>query len=259
MTLSAAAHVCLASLWLSADRTMVGAGGSELATVSIEVVSVLAGIESAEPHDAPEVDVASVPPSAGFTQPELTASEAAPRTARLSETIDPPDADLPTHTIADLATPDRRPPEKALQQPDQPPSPAKAERPREEDGRGTSVANQTAQVSTMGSNLAAAPVSSTPPPRPSGASARELARFAMQVRVALGRYRPAHAGIRGRVVISFRLGSDGGLEDASVIRSSGIPKLDRDALAAVRRATFPRPPAGLTAAQRHYSVPFDFN
>jgi len=50
-------------------------------------------------------------------------------------------------------------------------------------------------------------------------------------------------GWEGKVVVAFRLLSDGSVRDVRVVRGSGHAALDRGAVAAVRNASpFPRPP-----------------
>lgn len=62
--------------------------------------------------------------------------------------------------------------------------------------------------------------------------------------------KPATVGVR------FSLGDDGGLVDLAVAVSSGVPSLDAESLAIVRRAApFPRPPAG---ADRSFSANFAY-
>jgi TonB family protein len=90
------------------------------------------------------------------------------------------------------------------------------------------------------------------------ASAGELSRFGLEVRTALGRYRPKHAGARGSVQVSFALDEVGQVYRVSVARSSGNNRLDELALDAIRQTQFPVPPAGTTDAQRIYIVPYIF-
>jgi protein TonB len=91
-----------------------------------------------------------------------------------------------------------------------------------------------------------------------GASAGELARYAIELRLALGKTRPRHRGSRGRTQVTFTLSLEGDLSQVGVSHSSGRPELDQAALDAVRRAVLPRPPAESTEKQRTYVVPFDF-
>jgi TonB family protein len=54
------------------------------------------------------------------------------------------------------------------------------------------------------------------------------------------------------------IAGDGALERADVQKSSGHRQLDEAAVQLVRLTAFPRPPAGLTEAQRAYIAPIVF-
>jgi len=93
----------------------------------------------------------------------------------------------------------------------------------------------------------------------SSASRGQINAYASRVRARILSRRPSARGQRGRVVISFRLSTSGGLRSARISRSSGNRALDRAALAAVRRAApFPRPPNGARSGQLSFSIPFTF-
>ena len=60
-------------------------------------------------------------------------------------------------------------------------------------------------------------------------------------------------------MVSFRVSSSGGLASVRVARSSGDPAIDRASIAGVQRATpFPRPPEGLTDAERTFQISVRF-
>lgn len=63
---------------------------------------------------------------------------------------------------------------------------------------------------------------------------------------------PEHArrkGWSGKVLLSFIVSEDGSVHDLKVVRGSGFPLLDREAVEAVTRATpFPRPPVRVEVA-----------
>ena len=62
------------------------------------------------------------------------------------------------------------------------------------------------------------------------------------------------------VVVAFGITAAGGLGYAKIARSSGDQHLDQASLSAVRGAApFPQPPAGASAAQLRFSIPFYFN
>lgn len=75
----------------------------------------------------------------------------------------------------------------------------------------------------------------------------------------IARNKPSNPGGGGQVTVSFGVSPSGGLTHARVLRSSGNSALDQAALAGVRRvAPFPRPPAGITAAQLTFQIPIRF-
>ncbi len=90
-------------------------------------------------------------------------------------------------------------------------------------------------------------------------SLRRVRSYGSLVRARIARYRPRGGASKGRTVISFSLASSGSLRRARIVRSCGNAKLDRAALAAVRKAApFPRPPAGMSARQLRFAIPFSF-
>jgi protein TonB len=75
---------------------------------------------------------------------------------------------------------------------------------------------------------------------------------------ALSRSKPKAPGALGTVWIEFVLAQSGALAEARVKTPSGKPVLDEAALDAVRRARFPVPPAGLSASQLTFAIPYYF-
>jgi protein TonB len=63
----------------------------------------------------------------------------------------------------------------------------------------------------------------------------------------------------GSVVVSFTLDRSGRLVSRNVVRSSGHASLDQEALATVERSQpLPSPPAGISQASLHITVPLNF-
>jgi len=84
-------------------------------------------------------------------------------------------------------------------------------------------------------------------------------RYAGIVRARIARNRPSGRGRRGTAVVRFAISRSGGLRYVRLSRSSGNGTLDRAAVSSVRRAApFPRPPRGMSAGQRTFSIPFRF-
>lgn len=91
------------------------------------------------------------------------------------------------------------------------------------------------------------------------ASAGSMVGYAARVRARVASNKPSSAGKRGTAVVSFGVTRGGGLAYARLARSSGNGALDQAAVSAVRRAApFPVPPAGASASQLSFSVPFHF-
>ena len=84
---------------------------------------------------------------------------------------------------------------------------------------------------------------------------REYSRYVTQ---ALARTKPRGTGTLGTVRVKLMIGASGELAVASITKSSGMPQLDELAVAAVRRTRFPAPPAGMTALQLTFEVPYHF-
>jgi protein TonB len=99
------------------------------------------------------------------------------------------------------------------------------------------------------------PTRHAPPAAASPGAVQEYARYVSQ---ALAKTKPTGAGRSGTVKVRLEIAAGGKLAGAEITKSSGNRKLDEIALEAVRRARFPAPPAGMTAAQLTYDVPYHF-
>lgn len=258
----------------------IGSGGQDLEAVSIEVISA-AALESMSARASVAASGAAGPvaETVGVDAPPqaesaaATAAEPEPK-QEVSPTPPPPDIVAKPDSaqevadalaVAETPLPRTETPVESRSE-DPPPEPPKeapqepTERPKDKPPTPTAATASEAQaaVVTGGTTSHAAAVDSIESEAAAGASPGELARYALAVRLALGRTRPQHAGRKGKVVVSFRLSPDATIETAEIHWSSGSPALDNAALAAVHAATFPKPPVGTTAAQRSYTVPFDF-
>lgn len=90
------------------------------------------------------------------------------------------------------------------------------------------------------------------------ASPGQIARYATEVRTVLGRARPKSANEKGKLIATFEIGSDGRVTYCNITKSSGSDALDRVTAQSIRALPFPPPPHLMTAAQRTFSVPFQF-
>jgi TonB family protein len=93
---------------------------------------------------------------------------------------------------------------------------------------------------------------------PASASPGAVQQYAAKVREALARNKPGGFGNHGTATIKFGISPEGKANSIQVTTSSGIAALDKSALDAVTRTSFPVPPAGMTEAERTYVVPFHF-
>jgi protein TonB len=99
----------------------------------------------------------------------------------------------------------------------------------------------------------------TPPQSAAAGTSAGIARdYSRQVAMVLSRTKPRTAHEAGAVEVEFRIGPDGAITSAGVNRSSGNEKLDDLAIAALRRARFPAPPAAMTAEQLFYRTLYTF-
>lgn len=254
------AHAALLGwlVWLGLATPTPGGGGHELDSISVDMVSaavvesLMARTKSGDGGGAAPIEAAPGQ-QAPVAQPEIAA--AAPTPSPAPEPVKPPPAVVsepdpaPAREVGIVAAPVIKP---ALETPPKPVPPVERE-------AGKSAHKIAAQPALAPGGAAAW----SPSPRvatdgAAGATAGQLARYAMDVRMALGRVRPRHAGLKGRVQILFALDAGGGVHTAQVLRSSGNARLDQASLEAVRRASFPAPPAGASEKQRTFSVPFEF-
>ncbi len=92
------------------------------------------------------------------------------------------------------------------------------------------------------------------------ASPGDVQRYAKHVVEALSRSRPrgVTGSARGTVTVSFAIAEDGALLFVRIAASSGSAQLDDAALAAVRRITLPPPPVGMSPTQLTYEIPYQF-
>jgi periplasmic protein TonB len=93
---------------------------------------------------------------------------------------------------------------------------------------------------------------------PASASPGAVQQYAARVREALARSKPDSFGNRGTAMIKFSISQEGKAGSIEVTISSGSAALDKSALEAVTRTSFPAPPAGMTETERTYVVPFHF-
>ncbi len=278
---SLAVHLGIVSclIW-HPSALLPGGGGSALDTVSVDIITAdaleslakrpLAGAASAgkpmmETNGNPAPQQEDAPNS--IAVPELDAAKQTTPLPSPSLIVAKPDEEADAEDVL-VASPKRVPARESDRleatevepAPDTPPEAEKEAiekkelRPRAP----PAVANALAQANVSGGATSSGQSNQVTSEASAGASAGALSRYALEVRLALGRSRPKHSGIRGRVVIAFGLTPEGRISFARVERASGNERLDEAALAALRVAIFPPPPPGTTDPQRSYVAPFEF-
>ncbi len=254
-----------------------GAGGTDLEAVSVEVALVpasalesrasrateavasaaiidqLEGVAAAAALEAP-----SVPDAAEQPQPEDEArKETPPIEPAEAPVAEPPSASLPELALTDTNQPPPEPDAVTL-----PAREPKLEPQQREQFKPVPPPPSTAAVAaeTGGATSHATDGVNRRSQAAAAASAGSIRAFTKGVVDALGRTRPKglRHKARGTAKVAFAIAEGGGLEFVRVAKSSGYGVLDDAAVTAVRKATFPVPPAGMTLAQRTYEVPYHF-
>ncbi|MDX2157543.1 MAG: TonB family protein [Hyphomicrobiaceae bacterium] len=296
LALALALHGGIALALLAGPEEPFGAWGRDLEAISVEVAIVSASalesrVQTPDPAAASHgaIDQAEGGPVASAASPEVKPADADLTTGSISEQAADQPPPPPPH-VATL-TPDELPrdrdtatlPERVPEPPrpvdrpsDSVPSAKLATEPtpepestadpdkRQEQPKRPPVSE--ASPGSVATDAGGAPSRSTtgatrPSSAAAAASAGAMRAFAQSVVKALARSRPTgqHGRARGTVKISFVVAEGGGLERVEIAATSGHTALDAIALAAVRRASLPAPPPGMTAAQRTYVMPYKFN
>lgn len=238
MVASIGVHAAAAAALMRAAPTQLGAVAIETRAISVSL-AVTDILESTEPLDAVASEAAAQ---------EAPLGDAAPKPAPKSE----PETAL-------LAPP---PPPKPVMEPKTERSPQKAERrPLKEREKAEKRAKPQPRRAgkTQGAASTGRSARNSATSGQVSASQGAVQTYASLVRARLAARKPASRGEGGRVVIRFSLSAGGQVLSAAIARSSGNPSLDQAALAAVRSAgPFPPPPAGTSASNLRFSIPYQF-
>lgn len=270
-----ALHVAvLAAFAVPSFETSAGGGGTELAAISVDIVSGAAvdALTAAATADAASTSQARLATVEGGERQQTAAlempdrqEERAPATPTSAEIADliipdmiiPPEPPIPdVSSIVIAAKRVEMPvegPEKPVDMPAKPDVTATSTPSAPSDA---SVAEQIGGATSRGISVVEMAAQSA-----AIATAGEIAAYARRVQLAVANNPPKPpraAGVKGDVVITFALAPDGSLAFARVLSSSGDGRLDDAALAAVRRTQFPMPPSGSQAAQLIYKFPVKF-
>jgi protein TonB len=222
-----------------------GGGGQWLEAISVEIVMTQV-IEARETRPTETISAASgpvAPDDGDRSEPAQAAREeplpAKPEQPRPIETVTPDTRVAMVEEVTPLkAEPDR-------------PTIVRAEEAEEQKTPSPETRSQggVAALTVQGDTPATARASASP-----GA----LQKYAMQVRTALARNKPDGRGTRGTATITFGISESGKVRFTRLSHSSGNSMLDKAALAAVLRTSFPVPPKGMTETELTYAIPFHF-
>jgi TonB family protein len=223
-----------------------GGGGQQLEAISVDIVltRVIEARDSARTEIAPAAQ-GPVAPVEGDQAEAVEAVLDRPRETKPDqpERLMKSEAPNAEAVMAEEMKPTKAEPERpaATPTPEEKPRPAPAAEARSQGG--------VAALTVEGQSRASAPAS---------ASVGAVQRYAMQVRAALARNKPTGRGSQGTATITFRISPSGKVSFTRVATSSGNVTLDKAALAAVERTSFPPPPPLMTERQLTYAVPFSF-
>lgn len=252
-----------------------GAGGTDLEALSVEVALVPAlALESRASSaneavassasidqrdgstDAAAATAAPAPPDSA-EEPVVEQQREAPQIEPTKDAA-PQEKPAPLPTLA-LTIPEPTPPEPdALTLPQREPEPKRTE--PEQLERRAQPSPSSAAAEAGGATSHTSDGVNRRAQAAAAASVGSIRAFTKGVVDALGKTRPK--GLRhkqrGTARVAFAVAEGGGLEFVRVAKSSGHDALDGAAVAAVKKASFPVPPSGMTLAQRTYEVPYHF-
>lgn len=269
---SAHALVLLIVSWAPGLR-QVGAGGTELEAIDVDIVSAKV-LESR----LATADTSTAPPEHVDHEAEGALDPAEASTATADQKPSEPDAEpKPAGPKPDLVIPDMKqeepPPEPAEvalaiadRMPEKPDSqkpetePERSEQqPTPESAAPSQASEARAAAAEGGSPARGVEIVEAPGQQSAAASSGVANEYAKAVIETLARRKPrATAGVRGTVRISFTVGRSGEVREAHILKSSGRKVLDEAALSAVRSAKFPAPPPALANGPLSYEVPYIF-
>lgn len=246
---------------LSVEVALVSASALESrASLAVEAVASAAAIEQTEGaiQSAPAIDAPSTPDFAEKAEPELQHRNETPQAKPAKDPASDPPAD-PLPTLA-LTIPGPTPTEvEAVALPVREPEP-KPVQPKLVERLPPPNSTASLAAPTGGATSHATDGVNRRAQAAAAVSAGSVRTFTKGVVDALGKTRPKglRHRARGTASVAFAIAEGGGLEFVRVAKSSGHDALDDAAISAVRNAAFPVPPYGMTLAQRTYQIPYHF-
>lgn len=254
--------VVLAALLYLLRSASIGAGGVELDAISVEMVSsAVLESRSRVPPPAPAAarESGTVQARDGPDEPADPAELTVEARQGATAAAEPPRPDRqvkPEPPEPDVAA---LPAANAARENDKPETPEPPDGRAPDDEIAVPAAPAEAAQSAGGAASRGPDQLQVVAEAAAAASAGRASVYAKSVVETLARARPrASAGERGTVRIAFTIGPAGEVSAARVLLSSGRPVIDGAALEAVRGARFPAPPAGMTARDLSFEIPYFF-
>ena len=216
------------------DESLAGGGGQQIDAISVTMVSsnVLESRELERPQPAPAAAAASVESTDGAPESAAAAAEQREEKKEQPEELKEKPKEEPVREADAVLE-----------------VPQEAQRQQKQESAAPAAGGAASRSDVASDAKTSAPAAASP------GAVREYARYVAQ---ALSKTKPKGVGGLGSVRVTFVIAADGGLATAEVTKSSGSPKLDDIALAAVRKTKFLTPPAGMTPLQLTYDVPYHF-
>lgn len=258
------------ALMPAVTKSSFGVGGTAFETVAVEIVSssalesALKSLAAASTGSlgalAEQSGTAAVVPES-----EAEAAKPAPKPEPVTPQAEAPlqpeetarDPEQPAALVPGREARDAPDPTLAKPEPVRPTPPTETVK---DDGRDTT--RQVAMMPVPSGGTTALGASETPAEAAAAASQGTATRYALEVRIALGRAigraPPRYGNRRGKVIVGFALSETGAVVVSGIEQSSGLAVLDDAALAIVRGTRFPAPPPGMRPAQLSYTMPIEF-
>ena len=251
----------------------IGGGGNDFEALGIDIVMAAPALDSrgGDAERARASAAHAVSAAAGAAASEQQDAAADSRQAKPAEENKAEDAPPPADIVVPQWTEPPQPPAAAAEEPVIAPRKDVGEKPEAVASLRPSIDEPRADRSAN-----SAPADAATAARDGGAAARgrdddgmsealAAARSGRRDKYGLSVYAALRATMVqpvantfGKVTIEWTIRSDGTVEDARVKMSSGLPRLDEAALAAVRQARFPPPPPELSGRDLLYSNEFVF-
>ncbi|RHZ91650.1 energy transducer TonB [Cereibacter sphaeroides] len=214
--------------------------------------------------EVPQVEAPVAPEPEEIAEPEPELAPPPPDVRPPAETVDLPDIPVPTSETFAYDPPPPPPPEeeevaeippdaRPMPRPERTPPPEKKpDPPKREVKKAAAPPPQQAAAPTRSTGSAAAVASR-------GQVQNLTAKWGAEIRKRIQRHTRGARGQAGEVTVRLTVSQGGALGGASVVRSSGNPRIDQLALRAVQSAgRFPAAPAALTDPQYTFTLPITF-